>query len=133
MGGGEMSNWWANRLQSQGGPQSRTRPTNLPARQQRPQYQQQPPPPPEEEPAPVQPSSQRRPPSSMQDDHCPSCGSGNYMAAPGSNYHRCYECGYPIVQSGTGVGGVKTDGTVKKATQVEGGGYRPSTIIGRVE
>ena len=57
------------------------------------------------------------------------------MAAPGSNYTRCYDCGYPLVQAGTGVRGVSSNAsnsTVHKATQVEGGGFNPSVIIGRV-
>jgi hypothetical protein len=49
---------------------------------------------------------------------------------------RCFDCGYPVVQSTSGIGvagGAKTDGTVHKATQVDSGGYSPTTIIGRVE
>jgi hypothetical protein len=57
------------------------------------------------------------------------------MAPVGTNQQRCFDCGYPVVQSGTGVGvvGGKTDGTVHKATQVASGGYHPTQIIGRVE
>ena len=64
---------------------------------------------------------------------CPSCGSGNYMAAPGRQYHRCYDCGYPLQQSGSGIGTTQAEGPTKQATQVETGGYSPTTIIGRVE
>lgn len=54
---------------------------------------------------------------------------------PTSTYKRCYDCGYPVVQAGTGVGGVSnaSSKTVHRATQVEGGGFNPSVIIGRVE
>lgn len=78
---------------------------------------------------------QRPAPSSLQVEHCPACNSSNYMSAPGSQYHRCYDCGYPVVQAGTGVGGVSNSSTktVHKATQVEGSGFNPTVIIGRVE
>lgn len=71
--------------------------------------------------------------SSLQTAHCPACNSGNYMSAPGSNYQRCYDCGYPVVQAGTGVGGVQKSKTVHRATQVEGAGFNPTVIIGRVD
>lgn len=59
----------------------------------------------------------------------------NYMAPPGTRAKRCFDCGYPIQQSGSGVGGTggQTDGTVRKATQVQSGGYHPTTIVGKVE
>mgnify|MGYP006971423807 CR=1 FL=1 len=57
------------------------------------------------------------------------------MSAPNSTYLRCFDCGYPTVQAGTGVGGVSasTDGTVHKATQVSSGGFNPTVIVGKVE
>ena len=76
---------------------------------------------------------QRPTPSSLQEDHCPSCASTNYMAPPNSQMKRCFDCGYPVVQSGSGVSGGKTDGTVHKATQVPSGGFNPTVIVGRVE
>lgn len=95
---------------------------------------------------PVQPSqhrteppaahTQRPAPSSLQTSLCPACYSANYMAAPGTTYQRCYDCGYPVVQAGTGVSGVSSNASnskVHKATQVEGSGFNPSVIIGRVE
>ena len=120
-----ISNWYAKRLGGQqhpGGPPP-PRPTPPPAQQQ--QQQQQP-----------QPHYQRPTQSSLQTDHCPACASANYMAPPGMQMKRCFDCGHPVVQSGTGVGSVgsgQTDGTVHKATQVEGSGYNPKHIIGRVE
>ena len=76
----------------------------------------------------------RRPMSSLQSDTCPACASGNYMAAQGTSLKRCLECGYPVVQSGSGMGSLgSTDGTVKAATQVPTGTYSPTTIIGRVD
>ena len=55
------------------------------------------------------------------------------MSAPGSKYMRCFDCGFPQVQSGTGVGSTATDGTTRRATQVESDGYSPKVIVGRVE
>lgn len=59
----------------------------------------------------------------------------NYMAPQGTQAKRCFDCGYPVVQSGSGLGSVtgQTDGSVKKATQVQGSGYHPTQIIGKVE
>ena len=75
----------------------------------------------------------RRPQSALHEDHCPGCGSTNYMAAPGTTLKRCLECGYPIIQSGSGVSAVgQTDGTVKAAKQPESETYSPTTIVGRV-
>ena len=67
---------------------------------------------------------------------CPECYSGNYFQMPGSNYMRCYDCGYPIVQSGSGMSGMPTisDGPTRAAVQVStSNNYNPSQIIGRVE
>lgn len=116
-----MSNWYAKRF---GGQQHPAGPPPQAPRQAPPP--QQPPP---------QPHYQRPTPSSLQQDHCPSCASANYMAPPGTQMKRCFDCGYPVVQStsGIGVAGAKTDGTVHKATQVDSGGYSPTTIVGRVE
>jgi hypothetical protein len=118
-----MSNWYAKRLGGQqhpsGPPPQRPAPPTPQPQQQQPE-----------------PHYQRPTPSSLQTDHCPSCASANYMAPPGTEMKRCFDCGYPLVQSGTGVGTVgtgQTDGTVHRATQVEGGGYNPKQIVGRVE
>jgi hypothetical protein len=56
------------------------------------------------------------------------------MAPQGTKVKRCLECGYPVVQSGSGVGAIgQTDGTVKPAKQVASGGYQPGKIVGKVE
>lgn len=51
---------------------------------------------------------------------CPGCGSGNYVShpdAPGSR-PRCYDCGYPISQSGSGVSlKGKNVGPIREARQ----------------
>jgi hypothetical protein len=40
--------------------------------------------------------------SARASDRCPACYSGNYMSSPGGGRMRCYDCGYPIVQQGSG-------------------------------
>jgi hypothetical protein len=35
--------------------------------------------------------------------YCPDCGSGNYMRPPGGGRTRCFDCGYPVVQSTSGL------------------------------
>jgi len=110
------SNWWANKLGTT--PAPRPEATQLP----QPTYQQ-----------PQQP--QYTPP--VASNNCPGCGSGNYSAAGGGRA-RCYDCGYPIQQSGSGMGkgivsGPQPTGPVQAAVQVETGGWNPTTIIGKLE
>lgn len=128
-----MSNWWAARLSGGGNyGTSTTNRTPTPPSREGPAR---PAPPPTTNQQP-QPHSQRPPQSSLQQDHCPACGSSNYMQAPQypNSAKRCLECGYPVVQSGSGVSGVgQTDGSVKQAKQVQGGGFNPTTIVGKVE
>lgn len=67
---------------------------------------------------------------------CPGCRSTNYMAPMGTQRKRCYDCGYPIVQSGTGASGTgsSSSGPAKPARQVgQDGGFNPQTIVGRLE
>lgn len=92
-------------------------------------------PPPPQQPQPSQHKTGRPALSSLQETRCPACASTNYMAAPGTQLQRCFDCGYPVVQAGTGVGGVSnaSDGKVHKATQVQGSGFNPTVIVGRVE
>lgn len=69
-------------------------------------------------------------------DRCPGCGSGNYGGATAETRKRCYDCGYPITQSGSGVGngviGQGGSGPAIPATQVPTGGFNPTTIIGHI-
>ena len=110
------SNWWANKLG--------TAPASIPTATQplqQPVYQ------------PQQP--QYTPP--VASNNCPGCGSGNYSAAGGGRA-RCYDCGYPIQQSGSGMGkgivsGPQPTGPVQAAVQVATGGWNPTTIIGKLE
>lgn len=67
---------------------------------------------------------------------CPGCGSGNYGGTAESR-PRCYDCGYPLQQSGSGVGtgiqtGQQSGGPVAPAKQVATGGFNPTTIIGHI-
>lgn len=70
-------------------------------------------------------------------EKCPGCGSSNYGGATPEARKRCYDCGYPIVQSGSGLGkginGPKADGPAQPAKQVQPGGWNPTTIIGKLE
>ena len=81
-------------------------------------------------------SAQAQAQSAKQIQTCPDCGSTNYMsvanAAP-----RCYDCGYPLSQSGSKFGsltGAKIEGNVRQSlgndTQ---NNYNPQNIIGRIE
>jgi hypothetical protein len=112
------SNWWANKLG--------TTPAPIPTATQLPQQ-------PMYQPQPQQP--QYTPP--VASNNCPGCGSGNYSAAGGGRA-RCYDCGYPIQQSGSGMGkgivsGPQPTGPVQAAVQVASGGWNPTTIIGKLE
>lgn len=74
--------------------------------------------------------------SAASSELCPGCRSGNYMAPMGTSRKRCYDCGYPIVQSGTGASGTgsSSSGPARPAKQVgQDGGFNPQTIVGRLE
>ena len=125
-----MSNadWWAKQLggQPQQAPQV-ARPVNNPMPpSQQPMTPYSPPPPP--------PVSKAQ--SASQTASCPECGGTNYMsvqnAAP-----RCYDCGYPISQSGSRYGsltGAKVEGSVKSSLGNDGqSNWNPQGIIGRID
>lgn len=120
-----MSNnsWWANKLSGQA-PQPRQ--DNMP------------PMPPSQQPMSPAPQSYPRqpnlPPSSSQTSSCPECRSTNYGSVEGAK-PRCYECGYPIRQSGSGMGkgiSVPMEGPTQAAVQIPTGGWNPTTIIGKL-
>ena len=118
-----MSNWWANKVGAAQQPVPQVQP-----RQPVPQQFQQPSLP------------QNYPPVQQQapmGERCPGCGSGNYGGATPEARKRCYDCGYPIQQSGTGVGkgvvgGQAGGGPATPARQVATSGYNPQTIIGHI-
>jgi len=72
---------------------------------------------------------------------CPGCRSGNYTKV-GSittangvvHSYQCYDCGYPVVQQGSGAGGVasSSNGPARPARQAEGGGWNPNVIVDRI-
>lgn len=122
-----MSNWWANKVgvSQQPAPVQQQAPQQYRPQQQQPQNY-----PPVQQPIPQGP-------------RCPECGSGNYggpmdeargMVAKS----QCFDCGYPIRQSASGLGkGIvgqrPSGGTVTPAKQpATGAGYNPGTIIGRI-
>ena len=78
---------------------------------------------------PQQPQETTRvPDSAVSASRCPGCGSGNYgksAMAPEAKA-RCYDCGYPVVQSGSGVGKGITQqggGAPIPARQIQTGGF----------
>lgn len=124
------SNWWANKL---GTPQPQT---SLPPAQ------------PQSRPDAFVQGNQEvynaaTPPVVAQPvETCPGCGSGNYTkvgsvaTANGSvSTYQCYDCGYPVVQQGSGVSGVasSSNGPARPARQVEGGGWNPNVIVDRIQ
>lgn len=118
------NNWWSQKL---GGPQPESTPPTQPYQppQQQPQQPQYAPP----------QQEQRTPASARNSGSCPECGSGNYGKVTQESRARCYDCGYPITQSGTGVSGVRqpTGGAVQPAKQVStANNFNPTTIIGHI-
>jgi ribosomal protein S27AE len=71
--------------------------------------------------------------SARDTERCPNCTSGNYMAPQGTQRKRCYDCGYPLVQAGSGVGGTGSEGPVTPAKQpAQGSGFNPTVIVDRI-
>jgi hypothetical protein len=123
------SNWWANKLGTTPAPQpQQVQPAyqpQVPLQQTQPQFQ--------------QPQQQYPPSQQIQvSARCPGCGSGNYGGASPESRPRCYDCGYPISQSGSGVGtgiignGGQASGPTQASKQVQPGGFNPQTIIGHI-
>lgn len=52
----------------------------------------------------------RRYAATTQDGDCPQCQSGNYFAAVGTKLKRCFDCGYPVVQSTSGMSNTQQSG-----------------------
>jgi hypothetical protein len=72
---------------------------------------------------------------------CPNCYSGNYMKVgvqstqSGSfDVMRCYDCGYPKVQQGSGAGlPSSSSGSATPAKQPsQGNGFNPNVIVDRI-
>ena len=124
------SNWWANKLGAPAVPQQQPVQPQYQAPQQ---YA-----PPAQQYAPPRPQAYPPQPQQYVDSSCPGCGSGNYGGATPEARKRCYDCGYPIQQSGSGVGkgivsgGGQASGPTQAAVQVQSGGWNPTTIIGHI-
>lgn len=90
--------------------------------------------PPQQSQQPQQPVTRAQ--SANQTQICPDCGSNNYMsvanAAP-----RCYDCGYPLQQSGSKFGsltGARVEGPVKSSMgNDKQSNWNPQGIIGRID
>jgi ribosomal protein S27AE len=74
--------------------------------------------------------------SARQTATCPDCGSGNYFAIENAKA-RCYDCGYPVEQSGSrygGLAGAVVDGAAKQAAGNDTtNNWNPQGIIGRID
>ncbi len=122
-----MSNsWWANKLGTQ-----QPAPAQRPAQ---PYVPQQPYVPPQN----MYPSQIGTPPVQPQmpvTQRCPNCASGNYGGSTPETRPRCYDCGYPITQSGTGMPGVRvpSNGATEAAKQLNtGNNFNPGVIVDRI-
>ena len=63
-------------------------------------------------------------------DTCPGCFGDNYFRPSPNSGYRCYDCGYPLVQSGSGVSTVNDDGPTRPARQVQTAGFNPVPMNG---
>ena len=122
------ANWWANKLVQQ--PAQQPRPANIPM-------------PPSQQPMTpyVAPQPQMNPvvskaQSALQNQSCPNCSSNNYMSVAGAKL-RCYDCGYPLEQSGSRYGsltGAKVEGDTKAARGNDStNNFNPQQIVGRID
>lgn len=65
--------------------------------------------------------------------HCPSCGSGNFMAPPTAPEHpRCFECGYPKLHSTSGLIASSSDGPAKPARVQSQSSPSINNIVNRI-
>lgn len=75
------------------------------------------------------------PASATNTERCPNCSSSNYGRVTPESKARCYDCGYPIQQSGSGTPGVRVPngGAVQAAKQIStANNYNPGQIIDRI-
>lgn len=115
------TNWWADKLGTTPAPSVPTPPTTS-------TYAPQPVSTP-----PVEPSRTVRAQSSRETESCPNCFGGNYMSNVGAR-KRCYDCGYPLIQSGSGASSISSGAAATPAKQRgQEGGYNPTIIVGRVD
>lgn len=124
------ADWWAQKLAGNPnqGQQFRPDPT--------------PPMPPSQIPMPAMPTLQQgtnsagRAQSAQQTQTCPECGSNNFMSPDARTAPRCFECGYPVNQSGSRYGNLSTarvEGPAQAATGNDAtSNWNPQGIIGHV-
>jgi len=77
----------------------------------------------------------RLPASATSPSRCPNCSSGNYGRSTPETAARCYDCGYPIQQSGSGMPGMRipSNGSTQAAKQVStANNFNPGTIVDRI-
>lgn len=83
-----------------------------------------------------QPNPAGRAQSASQVQSCPECGSGNYMSVA-NTAPRCFDCGYPVEQSGSKYGNLSTARVEGSATAARGNdttnNWNPQGIIGHVQ
>jgi hypothetical protein len=76
-------------------------------------------------------------PSSSQTSKCPDCGSGNYMSPSREIALRCYDCGYPVQQSGSRYGsltGAHVEGVAKQSLgNNTSNNWNPQEIVARID
>jgi len=124
------ANWWANKLNNGQAPVPQGRPVNnIPM-------------PPSQQPMAPMPVFQNQQPQSKAQSAaktatCPDCGSSNYFSATPQTSERCFECGYPVQQSGSrfgGLAGAHVEGSAKAATgNSTSNNWNPQGIIGRID
>lgn len=66
--------------------------------------------------------------------YCPECNSGNYntqRSTTGITVGRCFDCGYPIQQRGSGMSGISnpSNGPSVPARQIPSAGFNDQAII----
>lgn len=122
------ANWWANKLGQQ--PAQQSRPADIPM-------------PPSQQPMtsyvapqPMVNQNVSKAQSASQTQSCPNCSSSNYMSVGGAKL-RCYDCGYPLEQSGSRYGSLttaKVEGSTKSARGNDvTNNFNPQQIIGRID
>lgn len=121
------ANWWADKLNGNQGQQFRPDPS--------------PPMPPSQLPMMPMPTLQQPSPagraqSASQTQTCPECGSNNFMSPDRNTAPRCFDCGYPVNQSGSRYGNLSTarvEGAAKAATGNDAtNNWNPQGIIGHL-
>ncbi|MGW0060325.1 hypothetical protein ACWDTT_10405 [Streptosporangium sandarakinum] len=137
-----MSNFWSRRLAATGSQPPAPQPPQTTSA--RPWWD----PTPAAAPAPQQPSQGpaepnlaahlAKAPSSRETDRCGGCGSANYGRPAGTSVRaRCYDCGWPVIQSGSGGAGMPSGsgGPSTPAKQIHDGSsnFNPhNTSAGRI-